>query len=51
MDYEENPMLQNLVKKPKKPNKLIIIMGSIILVCLVIILILALRKPEVINIL
>ena len=49
MDYEENPMLQNLVKKPKKPNKLIIIMGSIILVCLVIILILALRKPEVIN--
>lgn len=49
MDYEENPMLQNLVKKPKKPNKLITIMGAIILVCLVIILILALRKPEVIN--
>ena len=49
MDYEENPMLQNLVKKPKKPNKLIIIMGAIILFCLVIILILALRKPEVIN--
>lgn len=48
-EYEPNPMLQNIVKQPKKPNKLVIILSVVIAVLLIVVLILALRKPEVIT--
>ena len=39
-EYEPNPMLQNIVKQPKKPNKLVVILSVVIAVLLIIILIL-----------
>ncbi len=48
-EYEPNPMLQNIVKHPKKPNKLLIILVSIIIVLLIIVLVLLVRKPQVIT--
>ena len=48
-EYEPNPMLQNIIKKPKRPNKWVLILGGIVFVLLIVILFLALRKPEVIT--
>ena len=48
-EYEPNPMLENIVKKPKKPNKWVLILGGVVFVLLIVILFLALRKPEVIT--
>lgn len=48
-EYEPNPMLQNIVKQPKKPNKLAIALGIIIGILLIIILILAVSKSKVVT--
>ena len=47
-EYEPNPMLQNLVKKPKKPNKLLIGLVCVIGLLLLVIVILLFRKPDVV---
>ena len=48
-EYEPNPMLQNIVKQPKKPNKLVIILSAVIAVLiLIIILMIAFGGSEVV---
>ena len=48
-EYEPNPMLQNIVKQPKKPNKLVIILSAVIAVLiLIIILMMAFGGPDVV---
>ena len=48
-EYEPNPMLQNIVKQPKKPNKLVIFLSILVVVLLIVILILATTKPKVVT--
>lgn len=49
INYEPNPMLQNIVKQPKKPNKLVFALVCVVVVLvLIIILLLVFNNSEVI---
>ena len=48
-DYVPNPMLQNIVKKPKRPNMVIIFLSILVVILLIIILVLMMSKPKVVT--